>query len=102
VRILLYSHAFLPSLGGIERSSQLLAEALCASGHQLDLVTATPAADPAWDRAQPYRIWRRPPLPRLLDLIARAEVVHGNGASLPAVLPALLLRRPALWTHQAW
>jgi glycosyltransferase involved in cell wall biosynthesis len=102
VRILLYSHAFLPSLGGIERSSQLLAEALCASGHQLDLVTATPAGDPAWDRAQPYRIWRRPPLPRLLALIARANVVHGNGASLPAVLPALLLRRPALWTHQAW
>jgi glycosyltransferase involved in cell wall biosynthesis len=38
----------------------------------------------------------------LFALIARAEVVHGNGASLPAVLSALLLRRPALWTHQAW
>ena len=102
MRILLHSHAFLPSLGGIERSSQLLAEALCACGHQLDLVTATPASDPAWDRSQPYRIWRRPPLPRLLTLLARAEIVHGNVASLAAVLPALLLGRPALWTHQAW
>lgn len=102
MRVLLYSHCFWPSLGGIERVSQLLAEALSARGHRVDLVTASPGADPAWDRAQPYRLWRRPSLPRLLALIARAEVVHGNGASFAAVLPALLLRRPALWTHTAW
>lgn len=102
MRILLHSHAFLPSLGGIERSSQLLAEALCALGHQVDLVTATLAGAPLFDQSQPYRIWRRPSSVRLLRLILRADVVHGNGASLVVVLPALLLRRPVLWTHQAW
>jgi glycosyltransferase involved in cell wall biosynthesis len=102
VRILLYSHAFLPSLGGIERSSQLLAEALAHLGHRVDVVTATPTGDPRCDQQQPYRIWRLPPWWRLLQLIAKADVVHGNGASLVAVLPALLLRRPSVWTHQAW
>ena len=102
MHILLHSHAFLPSLGGIERSTQLLAETLASRNHRVDLVTATPAGDPSWDRRQPYRIWRRPPLFQLLRLLQRAEVVHGNGASLAVVLPALLLRRPALWTHQAW
>ncbi|MEB3302418.1 MAG: glycosyltransferase family 4 protein [Cyanobacteriota bacterium] len=102
MRILLYSHPFWPSLGGIERVSQLLAEALSARGHSIDLVTATPSADQAWDQAQPYRIWRRPPLPLLFSLVARAHIVHGNGASFGAVLPALLLGRPALWTHQAY
>lgn len=102
MRVLLYSHTFWPHLGGIERVSQLLAEALSARGHRIDLVTATASSDPAWDRAQPYRIWRRPSLLRLFALVARAEVVHGNGASFVAVLPALLLRRPALWTHAAW
>jgi glycosyltransferase involved in cell wall biosynthesis len=102
MRVLLYSYTFWPNIGGIERVSQLLAEALSARGHRIDLVTATPSTDPAWDQAQPYRIWRRPALPRLLALIARAQVVHGNGASFAAVLPALLLRRPALWTHAAW
>lgn len=102
MRILLHSYAFLPSVGGIERSSQLLAEALCARGHRVDLVTATLAADPDWDRSQPYRLHRRPGPLRLLRLLQNAEVVHGNGASLAVVLPALLLRRPTLWTHQAW
>ena len=102
MNVLLHSHAFLPSLGGIERSSQLLAEALCAAGHQVDLVTATKAPDPYFDLAQPYRIWRCPSLPTLVRLICRADVVHGNGASLAVVLPALLLHRPTLWTHQAW
>jgi glycosyltransferase involved in cell wall biosynthesis len=102
VRLLLYSHTFWPNIGGVERVSQLLAEALSARGHSIHLVTPTPSSDALWDQAQPYRIWRQPSLPRLLALIARAEVVHGNGASFAAVLPALLLGRPALWTHVAW
>lgn len=102
VRVLLYSHTFWPNLGGIERVSQLLAEALTARGHRVELVTATASADPAWDRAQPYPIWRRPPLHRLLALIVRADVVHGNGASFAALLPAVLLGRRALCTHAAW
>ncbi len=102
MRILLYTHAFLPSIGGIERSSQLLAEAFSASGHRVDLVTTTKADCSAFDAAQPYRIWRRLSLFRLLGLIQSADVVHGNGASLVAVLPALLLHKPTVWTHQAW
>lgn len=102
VRVLLYSHTFWPNIGGIERVSQLLAEALTALGHSIDLVTPTASADALWDQSQPYRIWRQPSLPRLLALINRADLVHGNGASFAAVLPALLLGRPAVWTHAAW
>ncbi|MFO0017568.1 MAG: glycosyltransferase family 4 protein [Synechococcaceae cyanobacterium] len=109
LRLLLYCHAYLPSLGGLERAGQLLAEQLSAppagSGIEalrVDLVTATPATDPAWDQAQPYRIWRRPCLWTRLQLVSRADVVHSNGSSLAVSLLAALLRKPLLITHQGY
>ena len=51
MRLLLSSHAFPPSIGGLERAGQLLAEAFSAAGHQVTVVTASAGADPAWDAA---------------------------------------------------
>jgi glycosyltransferase involved in cell wall biosynthesis len=109
LRLLLYCHAYLPSLGGLERAGQLLAEQLSAPAAgaglealQVDLVTATPAEDPAWDQAQPYRLWRRPSLWTRLRLVSRADLVHSNGSSLAVSLLAALLRKPLLITHQGY
>lgn len=102
MRILLYSHVFHPSLGGLERVSEGLAGQLAAAGHLVDLVSATASGDPAWDQAQPYRIWRRPSLGRRLQLLCRCDLVHSSGASLALALPAVLLRRPLLITHHGY
>ncbi len=110
LKLLLYCHAYLPSLGGLERAGQLLAEQLSqpALGSdapprcQVDLVTATPADDLAWDRAQPYRLWRRPSLWTRLRLVAQADLVHSNGSSLAVSLLAVLWRKPLVITHQGY
>jgi glycosyltransferase involved in cell wall biosynthesis len=102
LRLLISSHAFHPSIGGLERAAQLLAEAFCQAGHQVDLLTATPSDDPAWDAAQPYRLWRRPSLWRRLRLLRQAAIVQANGASLESALPAVLLGRPLVITHQGY
>jgi glycosyltransferase involved in cell wall biosynthesis len=68
----------------------------------VDLVTATPADDLAWDRAQPYRLWRRPSLWTRLRLVAQADLVHSNGSSLAVSLLAVLWRKPLVITHQGY
>jgi glycosyltransferase involved in cell wall biosynthesis len=102
MRILIYSHVFHPSIGGMERVSELLAEQLAFSGNHVDVVTHTPTADPTWDQEQPYRIWRRPSIVRLLHLLLISNVVHSSGASLALSLPAVLLSRPLLITHHGY
>jgi len=102
LRILISSHAFCPSIGGLERSAELLAEQFCQAGHRVGVVTATPSSDAAWDQRQPYRIWRRPSLWRRLRLVAQADLVHANGASLALALPAVLLGKPLVITHQGY
>ncbi|MEB3201089.1 MAG: glycosyltransferase, partial [Synechococcaceae cyanobacterium] len=110
LKLLLYCHAYLPSLGGLERAGQLLAEQLSqpepGSGAgprcRLELVTATATDDPAWDRAQPYRIHRQPSFWTRLRLVAAADLVHSNGASLAVSLPAVLLGKPLVITHQGY
>lgn len=102
MRILLYSHAFHPSLGGLEKVSQALATELARAGHQVDLVTATSSNDACWDQGQPYRLWRRPSPWRQLQLLRRCDLVHSSGASLALALPAVLLGRPLLITHHGY
>jgi glycosyltransferase involved in cell wall biosynthesis len=99
---LISSHAFYPSIGGLERTAELLAEAFAAAGHRVEVVTATPSGDSTWDARQPYRIWRRPSLWRRLWLLAQVDIVHANGASLESALPAVLLGKPLVITHQGY
>lgn len=102
MHLLISSHAFHPSIGGLERTAELLATAFCRAGHRVEVVTATPGGDSTWDARQPYRIWRRPSLWRRLRLLARADLVHANGASLEFALPAVLLGKPLVITHQGY
>lgn len=102
MHLLISSHAFHPSIGGLERSAELLATAFCRAGHRVEVVTATANGDPSWDARQPYRIWRCPSLWRRLRLLVRADLVHANGASLESALPAVLLGKPLVITHQGY
>lgn len=102
MHLLISSHAFHPSIGGLERTSELLAEEFCRAGHQVELVTATPNRDMAWDVRQPFRIWRQPSLWKRLRLLVRADRVLTNGASLSMALPAVLLRKPLVIIHTGY
>ena len=96
MKILLYSHAFYPSTGGVETVSMQLAEGFVRHGFECKVVTQTPReAGKAFD----FELIDRPDGRRTRELVRWADVVLFNGASL-ALQPWLLLyRKPFVWVH---
>ncbi len=105
MRFLIVSYAFLPSLGGQETASLMLAEELVRRGHQVDVVTATPDGpkpelEPDLKPDAPFAVHHRPSPGKLLALHARADTVIHNGFSLRFAWP--LLSRPLLLARRRW
>lgn len=100
MRILISSHFFAPSVGGIEQVSGILAEEFVALGHEVRVVTQTPAAgEPA---GQPFQVFRRPARGALFGLIRWCDVYFQSNISLATLWPAWLLRRPVVVTYHTW
>ncbi len=106
MKILLLTHAFYPSIGGLETVARVLAEEFLALGHQVRLVTSTPAEvdGRASDDGQMFRfpVCRRPRAETLLELTRWCDVFFQNNISLQTLWPLLLVRRPWIVAHQTW
>jgi glycosyltransferase involved in cell wall biosynthesis len=97
LRILLYSHAWAPSVGGVEVVTRTLASGLSTwsknhPGEVVDvtLVTQTPAGGMN-DGDLPFRVVRRPSKTGLIGLLRSADLVHlANPAFVPLSLAWLL------------
>ncbi len=104
MRILASSHSFAPNRGGLETATRLLAEEFVRCGHEVTVVTQTPAAESA-EEVFPYAVVRRPSAGELLRQIGRADVVWHNHISLrtgwPQLLP-LFPKKPWIITCQTW
>ena len=108
MKLLLYSHYFAPSIGGVETILLSLARGLAelrtadgAREFEITLVTQTPREE-FDDESLPFPVVRRPGFWKLLRLVRNADVVHVAGpALLPAAL-ALLLRRPVVIEHHGF
>ncbi|MBI3652548.1 MAG: glycosyltransferase family 4 protein [Acidobacteria bacterium] len=99
MRILLYSKAFHPMVGGIETVSATLAEQFTRLGHECEVLT--PIANAVADDF-PYRVHRHPGIRQTLKLIAKADIVLSKGASLALVPYCLLLWKPFIWVHSGY
>jgi glycosyltransferase involved in cell wall biosynthesis len=97
VRILLGSHHFFPSTGGIETASNLLAGEFVALGHEVRLVTQT-----AGNGDFPFAVIRRPGVFELLRHVRWCDVFLQNNISLRTLWPLLFVRRPLFIAHQTW
>lgn len=106
MRLLLMTHLFAPSIGGIETMSWSLAQAFASRGHEVRVVTATPARDggEADRRAEAagFRVVRGLGRIALLREVAWCEVCFHNNISLAFAWPVLALRRPWFVTSQTW
>ena len=108
LRLLLYTHSWPPSVGGVETITRLLAEGL-ADRHKthpedqvdLTLVTQTPKGTMD-DSSLPFRVNRRPGLWKLFDLMRSADVIHLAGPVLLPLFLAFLLRKPVLVEHHGY
>jgi glycosyltransferase involved in cell wall biosynthesis len=99
MKILLSSHFFHPSVGGIESVSEILAREFTAVGHEVKVVTRTREDD---GRSFPYAVHRRPSPAVLLRLVEWCDVFFHNNISLRAAWPLLFRRRPWVVAHHTW
>jgi glycogen(starch) synthase len=99
MKILLSSHFFHPSVGGIEQVSLTLATEFSSAGYAVKVVTATPRSD---ETIFPFEVVRRPSAARLLELVHWSEVVFHNNISLRTFWPLILIRRPWVIAHHTW
>jgi len=95
MRILFCSHAFAPSVGGIETVGAILAEQFCRLGHSVTVVTSTPGDD----ISPRYTVVRRPPFRKLRELGYDADIIFQNNISLQTLLPLLTCGKPVVITH---
>jgi glycogen synthase len=108
MRILIYSHAFAPSIGGVESIVQSLAEGLHAvrSGDSeaefnVTVVTQT-APDGFDDSAFSFPIVRRTSLVKLWSLIRDSDIIHVAGPSLLPLVLAFLARKRVVVEHHGY
>lgn len=99
LKILFLSHAFTPAIGGIETSSELVANAFVEAGHQVRLMTMTTSK--AVDHL-PYRVIRRPSVSELIKHHLWADIIFENNPCLRLGYPKLVLRKPSVVVLQTW
>jgi glycogen(starch) synthase len=97
LKILLGSHHFSPSIGGIETASELLAREFVKLGQEVRVITQTTGTNDF-----PFPVLRRPGTIELLRQFAWCDVFLQNNISLRTFWPLLFVRRPLLVAHQTW
>jgi glycogen synthase len=108
MKLLIYSHYFVPSIGGVETIVLALATGLVeertpdgSSNFEVTLVTQTPTGDFP-DRGLPFRIVRQPSLAHQRRLIQEADVIHVAGPALSPILLGLLAGKPVVVEHHGF
>ena len=108
MKLLLYSHYFAPSVGGVETIVQSLARGLAEhrtsnslQEFEVTLATNTPAQN-FDDHSLPFRIVRRPGLFRLWQLVRAADVIHLAGPALMPLLLANVARKAVVVEHHGY
>lgn len=108
MKLLIYSHYFLPSVGGVETIVLALATGLAllrtANGSpafDITLVTQTHAAN-TQDDLFPFRVIRRPSASMIRRLMRDTEVVHVAGPALLPILYGFFYGRPVVVEHHGF
>ena len=97
MKILLGSHHFFPSTGGIETVSDLLAREFAELGHEVRVITQTEGGGNFL-----FPVIRQPGILELVRQIQWCDVFLQNNISLRTLWPLLMVRRPLCIAHQTW
>jgi glycosyltransferase involved in cell wall biosynthesis len=108
MNLLIYSHYFAPSVGGVESIVQSLAAGIAELRTANDdrefsvtVVTETPAGS-CDDTKFPFRVVRRPGTMRLWQLVRAADVIHSAGPAFSPMLLAWLSRKRFVVEHHGY
>ena len=108
MRVLIYSEAFAPKIGGVETIVMLLTQGLAQHASsapnelvEVTLATCTPA-DGMNDAALPFCVVRRPNFSALVRLLRRSDVIHLAGPCFLPLALGLLFRKPVVVEHHGY
>jgi glycosyltransferase involved in cell wall biosynthesis len=101
VKILMYSHYFLPSVGGVERLVANMARGFAEKRHRVCVATATRCGT-FDDSTLPFPVVRRPSVAALVRLIREHDVTHLAGPALLPMFLGFLLRKPIVVEHHMY
>src|ERR1700675_2252972 len=108
MNLLIYSHYFAPSVGGVESIVQSLAggvaELRTLNGDRefnVTLVTETPAGG-CDDTKFPFRVVRHPGVIRLWQLVRASDVIHAAGPAFLPMFAAWLSRKRLVVEHHGY
>lgn len=108
MKLLIYSHFWAPSIGGVETIAAALANDLTrrykssgAASIDVTVITDTPAGT-IDDSRMPFRVLRRPGLWQLIQELRASDVVELEGPSLIPQALCWLFRKPAVLQHHGY
>lgn len=99
MKVLHYSPAFLPQIGGLELNVANIATQIQHAGHEVTVVTRTRSAEPD---DHPFRVVRCPSAREFLRWVRWCDVFFQANVSLRGLWPLLLVRRPWVVSHHSW
>ena len=108
MRVLIYTHAFAPKIGGVETVVMSLATGLAGftngqGATPVDVSVMTPTPRGTFDdESLPFRVVRQPSLLQKVRLMWGADVIHLAGPAFLPLLVALLLRKPVVVEHHGY
>lgn len=107
MKLLIYSHVFAPSIGGVETFSMHLARGLAEGNHESKVTSLTVVTQTAEGKEKeavrgPFRIVRKPGAKHLWKLIGSADKILLAGPALLPLYFALVRRKPVVVTHHGY
>jgi len=98
-RICIFSRAFYPAIGGLERIAHILAAEAARIGHDVEVVTDTPGNSVEDDCRFLFKITRTREHPTRAMAFQRADVVLFMNVTLHGMRAALAARVPIVFSH---
>src|SRR5258708_30166595 len=99
MKVLLLSHVYSPSIGGIETVSKLIARSLIDLKHTVHVITATESVNPDQET---FMILRNCSATELLKHYFWADIIIQKNISLRTLWPLFLFRRRVIILHHIW
>jgi glycosyltransferase involved in cell wall biosynthesis len=100
MKILLFSHSFYPSIGGIESVSLMLANNF-QRRHDVTVIVVTRTKENG-SKSFPYEIVRNPSIKRIANLLKWCDVVFENNPCYGMSWPNFLVRKPKVVGLHTW